>query len=436
MSTSDYSPSGPADLPESTGVVVIGGGVVGVSAAICLAERGIPVLLCEKGRIAGEQSSRNWGWIRKQGRKPAELALMLESDRLWRRFAEEAGDFGFRKGGVSYFAQTDAELQKHADWMTHAQEYQIETRLLSASEVAGMTGRTDRRFVGGVTSPTDCYAEPGLAVPALARHAEQLGATIRPGVAVRTLLREGGRVTGVVTERGTVRADAVVLAGGVWTRTFLENLGQSFPQLGVRSSVMRTSPVTQIHTSTFGASGASLRPRADGGYTIGRANAAGFDLIPAAFTHLRAFFPLLWERRRMMKVRAGTDFFGPLGRHRWSGDDTSPFEMVRTMDPAPDEALLEDMFRSARELYPHLAGAKKAQSWASLIDVMPDEVPVIDTIPGIPGLVVASGLSGHGFGLGPGAGFLAAQMAIGRDPLADPAPYRLARFAANRTKRP
>ena len=436
MNTIDSLAPASANLPQSTGVVIIGGGVVGIGAAIYLAERGIPCLVCEKGRVAGEQSSRNWGWIRKQGRRPEEIALMLESDRLWRRFADEAGDFGFRTGGVSYFAQTDAELQKHADWMTHAQHYQIETRLLTADEVAARTGRTDRRFVGGVTSPTDAYAEPALAVPALARRAESLGAVIAPGTAVRTLLREGGRVTGVVTEHGTVRADAVVLAGGAWTRTFLENMGQSFPQLGVRSSAMRTTPVAQIDTSTFGASGASIRPRVDGGYTIGRATAARFDLIPAGFVHLRAFLPVLWRRRKMMKVRAGRAFFGPLGRHRWSGDDRSPFEMVRTVDPEPDASLLRDVFRSARELYPHMAGARMLQSWASLIDVMPDEMPVIDRIDRLPGLVVASGMSGHGFGLGPAAGFLAAQLATGREPIADPAPYRFARFGPNHATQP
>lgn len=430
MTTSDAAPD--SDLPTETSVVVIGGGIVGVSAALHLAERGIPCVLCEKGTVAGEQSSRNWGWVRKQGRRPDELALMLESDRIWRRLAQEIGEIGFRTGGVSYFAQTDAELQRHADWMRYAEEYQIETRLLSAAEVDAMTGRSDRHFKGGVTSPTDAYAEPRLAVPAMSRYAVQKGATICEQTAVRTLLREGGRVTGVVTERGTVRCDAVVLAGGVWSRTFLENLGVSFPQLGVRSSAMRTSPVAPISTSTFGASGASIRPRLDGGYTVGRATAARFDLIPAGIRHFGAFLPVLWKRRKMMKVRLGKEFFGPLGRHRWDGDDTSPFELVRTADPAPDEALLRDLFASARTLYPHLADARPVETWASLIDVMPDEMPVIDRIAGVPGLVVASGMSGHGFGLGPGAGALAAQLAVEREPLADPAPYRLSRFGPNR----
>lgn len=427
-----FEAHGEADLPSSTSVIIIGGGIVGVTAAIHLAERGIPCLLCEKGTIAGEQSSRNWGWIRKQGRHPDELPLMLESERLWRRLAGEVGEIGFKTGGVAYLAQTDAELQRHADWMRHARDYQIETRMLSSAEVDALTRRAGNRFKGGVTSPTDCYAEPRLAVPAFARRAAELGADIRTNTAVRTLLIEGGRVTGAVTEHGTVRAEAVILAGGAWSRTFLENVGQELPQLGVRSSAMRTSRVPHISTSTFGASGASIRPRADGGYTVGRATAARFDLIPAAFKHLRAFMPIVWKRRNMLKIRAGADFFGPLGRHRWSGDDVSPFEAARTLDPVPDSALLRDMFASAKELYPHLANAETVETWASYIDVMPDEMPVIDNVPALPGLVVATGMSGHGFGLGPGAGTLAAQIATGRDRLADNTAFRLSRFGPKR----
>jgi glycine/D-amino acid oxidase-like deaminating enzyme len=71
-------------LPGVVDVVVIGAGIIGTSAAYFLGERGVKVLLCEKGRVAGEQSSRNWGWVRQQGRDWAELPIMMESNRIWR----------------------------------------------------------------------------------------------------------------------------------------------------------------------------------------------------------------------------------------------------------------------------------------------------------------------------------------------------------------
>ncbi len=79
-------------LPQRVAVVIVGGGIIGASAALFLAGRGVPVALCEKGHVAGEQSSRNWGWVHQQGRDPAELPIMVERLRIWERHAQESGD--------------------------------------------------------------------------------------------------------------------------------------------------------------------------------------------------------------------------------------------------------------------------------------------------------------------------------------------------------
>lgn len=271
-------------LPGQTSVAVIGGGVAGVSAALFLAEAGVPVALFEKGRIAGEQSSRNWGWIRKQGRDKAELELMIEAERLWHGIARDVGaDIGFRVGGVTYLAHSDEELAHRESWLQDVAGYGLDSRMLSAAEASAMLGLNAPQpgLKGALHTPSDCYAEPSLAVPAMARLAESRGAEVFEGVAVRGLHREGGQVRGVVTERGLVRCDAVILAGGIWSRTLLENEGLSLPQLAIRSSVLRTTPVAHVSTSTFGAAGASIRPRLDGGCTVARSGAAAFELIPA-----------------------------------------------------------------------------------------------------------------------------------------------------------
>lgn len=422
--------SGAKDLPARTSVVIIGGGVAGVSAALFLAEWGIPVLLCEKGRIAGEQSSRNWGWIRQQGRDPRELPLMIESLALWRRLASQLDtDIGFRQAGCTYLCETDEELAAREGWLAHARAFQIGSRMLSASEIAALVGANAGRFKGALHTADDSQAEPSLAVPALARRATELGAIIREGTAVRSILREGGRVRGVMTEHGEVACETVILAGGVWSRPFLENMGLDLPQLAIRSSVIRTSAAPEIAPGAIGATSASIRRRMDGGYTIGRTGAAQFEIVPAAFRHLRAFLPVLRKRWRIVDLGAGSSFFGPLGRHRWSEDEKSPFESVRVMDPKPNQKLLTSVMASARELYPQLADAKPVQTWAGLIDVTPDEVPIIDTVADVPGLVIATGLSGHGFGLGTGIGLLAAQLATGRESVVDATHYRLGRFA-------
>jgi len=416
-------------LPERVDVVVIGGGVAGVAAALTLAEWGVPVLLCEKGRIAAEQSSRNWGWIRKQGRDPRELPLMLEAQTLWRRHAQALDtDIGFRQAGCTYLCADQDELAQRESWLDHARAFQIGSRMLSRKEMQDLLGDGATRFRGALYTPDDAQAEPGLAVPALARRAAALGAHIRENTAVRSIRRTGGRVSGVVTEHGTVSCETVILAGGVWSRPFMENLGLSLPQLAIRSSVLRTAPTPEIAPGAIGATGASIRRRADGGYTIGRTGAAQFEIIPAAFRHLFAFLPVLRKRWRIVDLAVGKSFFGPLGHHRWGDDGPSPFEEVRILDPEPNQKLLRSVLESARTLYPQLAGAQPVESWAGMIDVTPDEVPVIDHVPEIPGLVIATGLSGHGFGLGTGIGLLAAQLATGRDPVVDASGYALSRF--------
>ncbi|MGB5066216.1 MAG: FAD-dependent oxidoreductase, partial [Albidovulum sp.] len=114
-------------LPKACDVVVIGGGVIGVMTAWFLAARGQRVLLCEKGRIAGEQSSRNWGWVRQQGRDPSELPMMIESLAIWKGLEAEAGaDLGFRQTGVLYLANGAKDIADFEAWMVHAQAHGLD----------------------------------------------------------------------------------------------------------------------------------------------------------------------------------------------------------------------------------------------------------------------------------------------------------------------
>src|SRR6201984_2379532 len=122
-------------LPARADVVIVGGGIIGTSTALFLAQKGVHAVLCEKGHIAGEQSSRNWGWCRKMGRDPRELPLIIESLRLWQGMNETVeAETGFRQAGIMYLAQTEAELEQFDAWLEHARQYQLDTRIISAAE--------------------------------------------------------------------------------------------------------------------------------------------------------------------------------------------------------------------------------------------------------------------------------------------------------------
>jgi hypothetical protein len=194
------------ELPESVDVVVIGGGVAGTATAYSLAERGERVLLCEKGRIAGEQSSRNWGWIRQQGRDYAELPIMMESNRIWRGLAEKNGDadLTFTESGCLYLAATAADMQKYETWHDMAKQHQLDTQMLTHEQLQSRYPGIEGKWLGGMVTPSDGRGEPFGAIPALARAAQRAGVAITENCAVRTLDIQDQKVAGVFTEKGRV----------------------------------------------------------------------------------------------------------------------------------------------------------------------------------------------------------------------------------------
>src|SRR5713101_6413104 len=124
-------------LPARADVVIVGGGIIGTSTAFFLAQKGVSTVLCEKGHIAGEQSSRNWGWCRKMGRDPREIPLIIESLLLWQGMNETvAAETGFRTCGIMYLGETAADLAGFESWLDDARQYQLDTRIISGAEAA------------------------------------------------------------------------------------------------------------------------------------------------------------------------------------------------------------------------------------------------------------------------------------------------------------
>jgi glycine/D-amino acid oxidase-like deaminating enzyme len=417
-------------LPATTGVVIIGGGIIGTSAALSLAARGIAVVLCEKAYVACEQSSRNWGWCRQTGRDEREMPLIVESLRLWRdmdRLTESAT--GFRECGVMYVGESEEDERRFQAWLEMARPFDIGARLLHGSDVERLMAGAQKRYRCALHVPSDGCAEPQKAAPAIARAAQRMGAVILAHCAARGLERQSGRVSGVITERGTIRCDAVILAGGAWTSLFCASLGIRLPQLKVLSSVMRTAPLAGAPDTCTYMDEVAYRKRLDGGYTVARGSGFVVPVVPDSMRYLREFLPTVSKERGHMKLRLNAQSFREwTGRRRWPLDRPSPFELDRVLDPPPDRALNRAAHEAMVRLYPQFRDVPIVQQWAGYIDVTPDVVPYIGPTGALPGLIVATGFSGHGFGIGPGAGRLAADLATAQTPSVDPTPFRLSRF--------
>lgn len=417
-------------LPQDCDVVIIGGGVVGVTTAIFLAQAGLSVTLCEKGRIAAEQSSRNWGWVRQQGRDPAELPLMIESMRLWRGFQDRLGDrIGLRRCGVTYLARDADALARYVQWLGYARLHGLDSRMVSKAELEAVLPNS-AGWIGALTTPSDARAEPRTAVPALAGLAHDLGVRIAENCAVRVLDVQNGQVTGVHTEQGLIRTSRVLLAGGAWSGLFSRNAGVDLPQLSVRGTVAVTGQMPEFWTGAAADDRFAFRRRLDGGYTLASGIEHDFWVGPDAFRHFRHYLPQVRRDLRHTRIRA----FAPVGypdswrvTRRWRKDQISPFERVRVLDPKVNRKLLQKMRQDFQQSFPALPQPQITRAWAGMIDLMPDQVPVLDHAQ-IGGFYIATGLSGHGFGIGPAIGRVMADLIQGLPAGHDMHRFRLGRF--------
>jgi glycine/D-amino acid oxidase-like deaminating enzyme len=417
-------------IPASADAVVIGGGIVGVFAAYYLSLRGLKVALVEKGLIGAEQSSRNWGWCRQQNRDARELPIATRSLDLWERFAAQSGEnTGFTRCGLFYLSNDEAELQRWASWRDFARTLGVTTHVLDSAEATSRGAATGRSWKGGIFSPSDGTADPANAAPAVARAILKQGGTVHQMCAVRGLETTGGRVSGVITEHGTIRAPLAILAGGAWTSAFCRQLGISLPIVSIRSSVVAVSAGAEGIPAALHTAKVSITRRADG-YTLAISGRGRVDPTLQQLRFAPQFLPMFARRWRnllpggLQGLRSGHETL-----RRWRLDQPTPMERVRILDPAPDQATIKLTLERALALLPELRKTTVTATWAGYIDSTPDGVPAIGELPALPGLILAAGFSGHGFGIGPGAGHLIADLTTGAIPIVDPKPYSPSRFA-------
>ncbi len=370
-----------------TSIVIAGGGLMGLSAAFHLrrAQPGVPVTVLERAEVGAGASGASAAGVRVMGRDPAERMLALASLARWPDLARELeGETGYRRGGGLRVALDDEAWREAPVWADEQRADGVRVEVVDATAARRLAPGIAPSCRGGVFSALDGQAEAMPTVSAFATAARRLGARVGEGAGARALVLERDRVVAVARTDGTSQpCDVAIVAAGAWTATLLAPLGIRLPIETRALQMLLTEPAPAALEPVVSAFGRklSLKQLAGGAYLIGGGWPASIDDQPGNVWTLRA-------------------------------DSVS--------------ASLE----VAEEVHPPTGRCGLARGWAGLEAFTPDDLPVLGPVPGVDGLLVAAGFSGHGFALSPLVGDVLARLALGLDPRAELwRALRLDRFA-------
>ena len=320
-------------------------------------------------------------------------------------------------------------MQTNMAWLEHARTFELDSRFLTLDELKSLLPDIQNQTRGALFTPSDARAEPELATRAIANQAEAHGAELLMRCAVRGLDIQSGKVAGVVTEQGYIKTTSVVCAGGAWSSYFCRHLDLIFPQLKVISSVMATAPTHSIGEQSIWSRGLGMRRRMDGGYNVAYGGNSTCEITLDFLKFVRHFLPAYKNSKEQVYLKLGKRFIKELKwPSHWDMDQVTPFENERVLNPQPDLKLLAKAYSLLGETFPSLKNVEIAKRWAGMIDVTPDELPIISTVQNIPGLILSTGYSGHGFGIGLGAGKVTADLVLGHTPKVDLSAFSVNRF--------
>ena len=383
-------------MTESYDAVVIGSGVVGASTAFHLAKLGgLKVCVVERGQVCSGGTAKSCAIVRSHYSVPSNTALTLRSLEMFGAFAdwlEDAeADAGFVNSGYIIIAPEGDFAEKLRGNLTMQADVGAETFVISREEARDrhpLLALDDAAVIG--FEPNSGYADPYLTTTSFINAARAKGAVVKSGCAVTGLIEAGGRVTGVRTAEGEIHGAHAVSAIGPWTRGLTDGLGMDIPLEVSRHIVL-----------TF---------KSDAPY------AADLPIVKDLTTANKMY---------CRPASGGVVLVG-------TGDHGDPVDDADQMDEnVADDFVLHQGGQLARRM-PSFAEARLTASWVGPYDITPDWNPVLGPAPGLDGLTLAFGFSGHGFKLAPAVGLTLAQQVLGREPDVDIAAYGLGRFAEGR----
>ncbi|AHH93582.1 NAD(P)/FAD-dependent oxidoreductase [Kutzneria albida] len=375
-------------MDERAEVVVIGGGVVGLSAAFHLAEAGVDVLLLERDELGAGSTCRAAGGVRAQFSDPVNIALGQRGLAAFERFGQRpGGEIDLRQNGYLFLLDDPEHVTAFERNVVLQNEMGVPSRMLTVAEARELSPLVAAEgLLAAAYSPTDGHCTPEAVVQGYARGARAHGARIRQRRAATGIEVQDGRITAVRTDQGRVMTSVVVCASGAWSAAVGEMVGIDLPVVPLRRQIVVTEPIA--------------------------------DLPPGL----------------PMTIDFGTTFyFHEEGRGLLVG--MSDPEQEPGFLLSPDEAWLPRLAEAIARRAPALSEVGIAHRWAGLYEMSPDHNAMIGEAAGVSRFLYATGFSGHGFLQGPAVGEVLRDLVLGHRPVVDVSAMSAQRFAAS-TQRP
>jgi sarcosine oxidase, subunit beta len=376
-------------MSDSADVVIVGGGIMGMSTAYHLAKRGCRnVVVLERGEMFGLGSTGlNAGGVRHQFSSPVNIELSKLSIGMMERFAGEMEqEVALRRCGYLFLLDSQTDLDRFRSNVELQNRHEVPSRILDVDAVARLVPEADLTgIIGGAWCPRDGLVDPHGLLQGYVSQARKLGVTLRTHAPVTAIDRAGSSMHRIVTTSGVIETPAVVIAAGPWSAQVGALAGIDLPIEPIRRQIAVTNPMPGL--------------RADFPFVI--------DFSRALYFH-----------------REGAGILtGMSNREERAGFDTTV-----------DEGWRLTHLENAVARLPMLADADLLAEWAGLYEVTPDDQPILGRLPHADGIFVVAGFSGHGLMHGPGAGLLMAEEILdGRAHTIDIDPLRWDRFASGTT---
>ena len=372
-------------------VIIVGGGVVGCAAAYYLAKKGVKdVIVLEASESIGHGgSSRNGGGVRQSGRDVRELPYAIYAvQNMWPTLSEELGmDVEYYQKGNLRLGKTEAHLKKLNALAANANKAGVTVHMVDGKEVKELCPYLSDEIIGASWCPTDGHANPLLTTLAYYRRALDMGVRFFTKAEVKELKKVKGKLRKVVLASGEVfEAETVIVAAGYESRYIARTVGVDVPM----TRYFEEALVTEMQPHMFD----------------------------------------------IMLGTADADFYGHQAKHG-SFVFGSESGLEEAIDMAPSNLQTSALTLSAgcraiMGYIPLLKDAKIVRTWGGWLDMCYDGVPVIDKIEEVPGLILACGFTGHGFGTAPSVGLMLAQMALGEETIVEISALRYNRFVSTR----